>query len=1007
MFPSLKVTAWLILILYVIGMFPTVQAQTAPPTLYVAFIWHQHQPVYYKDPATNIYERPWVRLHAAKNYLDMVTTLADFPELHATFNLTPSLMLQLEDFLNGAKDQYWVKAEIPADSLADDDKRFLLQRFFDINPRIIARFPRYQELSDLRGTGSPEEIEAAIASWTAQDFLDLQVLFNLAWTDPDWLALAPLKTLVEKGRDFSEADKPIIFEEHLRLISEVIPTHARFQESGQIEVTTTPFAHPILPLLVDSNVAAVALPEADLPPQFVFGKDGVAQVQLAVQMYEARFGRAPRGMWPAEGSVSEDMLQMLANAGIQWIATDEAVLAHSLPEIGDFTRNSADTVQQSDSLYRPYTVTGGRGGEVSILFRDHLISDKLGFTYSGITGQQAADDLILRLGNIQTQLAEEGATDPNLVTILLDGENPWEYYENDGKDFLRALYQQLSESESIQTVTPSEYLERFGQPDHAIDQLWPGSWITPDYSTWIGEEEENLGWAYLLQMRQDVDRALPKLDPQIAEEVMRLVYIAEGSDWFWWYGSDQNSGVDENFDLQFRRTLQRIYELMGQDIPSYVFVPIISQRPQVADREGVGLITPTIEGVVNDAEWDSAAYYTLTDEFTGLYTGMDADALYLRLEAIEGFDWTASPIEIYLRTPDPDEANAFARNTSSALLGFGARRLVEITTDASGQSSASLLIADGQEGWLPLDPAVTISEVVIVENQLEIALPLAQIAPSARSSDRLSLRVATSNQLIPANGPIVMVVPEQPIGNVVLSIADPAEDDNGTGSYTYPLDVVFKPGAYDATQFVVGYDDENVIFQITLRGKLVNDWNSPNGMGILSLDVYIDADGPTNGRRLLLPGRNVALTSDYAWDYAIFAEGWESAIYEPIEGGIGILTNTEFEIATNPTAQQVTIRVPRGLVSGNPAEWDYLVTLASQDGFPSTGVLRIRDVLPVGERWKIGGGIQATNTPRVLDVILPSDVNQAEVLSQFAPSQANVDELTPDDFAQVPMLQVE
>lgn len=1005
----------LLLLTLAVGVLPSAtpsQAQ-AQPTLYVAFVWHQHQPVYYKDPETNVYERPWVRVHAAKNYLDMVTTLADFPEIRATFNLTPSLMLQLEDFLNGAKDQYWVKAEIPADELSEADQRFLLQRFFDINPRIIARFPRYQELAALRGDGSPEAIEQSLATWQARDYRDLQVLFNLAWTDPDWLAQEPLLSLVQRGSDFSEWDKALIFQEHLRLIGEVIPTHAAFQEAGQIEVTTTPFAHPILPLLVDSNIAAVAMPEADLPPQFVFGKDGVGQVQLAVQMYEERFGRAPRGMWPAEGSVSQDMLQMLFNAGIQWIATDEAVLANSLLDFEDFTRNSADTVQQADSLYRPYTVTGGRGGEVSILFRDHLISDKLGFTYSGVTGQEAADDLMGRLTNIQAQLAAEGATGPNLVTILLDGENPWEYYENDGKDFLLPLYQQLSDSETIQTITPSDFIAQFGQPERQIEALWPGSWITPDYSTWIGEEEENLAWTYLLRMRQDVERALDDLDAATQAEVIRLVYIAEGSDWFWWYGSDQNSGVDENFDLQFRRTLERIYRLIGQEPPSYVYVPIIALRPQATDREPQMMSAVTVDGQIGPEEWETAGYYALPEGLTGLYFGTDAQQLYIRLSAPEGFDWSAQPLELYLRTPDADEANAFPRDGTPTVLGFGARRMVEIRVDEAGQTSATLLIADGQEGWAAPSEAVTLDQIALAGNELELALPLAAISPAARSSDRLNLRLgvvgAEQTALLPANGSILAIVPEQPIENVVLEVQDPSEDDYGPGGYAYPLDVVFKPGAYDATQLVVGYDAENVVFQITLRGRLVNDWNSPNGMGILSLDVYVDTDGAASGQRLLLPGRNLALTPDHAWDYAILAEGWESAIYEPIEGGIGILTNTAFEVSTNPTAQRVTIRVPRSLMEGDPATWAYLVTIASQEGFPSTGVLRIRDVLPQAERWKLGGGLDASNATRVLDVILPAEVSpgQAELLSQFTPSQADVDDLSPDDFAKLPMLTVE
>ncbi|MBN2472917.1 MAG: glycoside hydrolase, partial [Anaerolineae bacterium] len=526
--------------------------QGAENVLHVALIWHQHQPVYYQDSDTGVYSRPWVRVHATKDYLDMATTVAQYPDVHVTFNYTPSLIRQLDDLVAGAKDAYQVAAEVPAETLTDAQKRYLLERFFDTNRRVISRFPRYQQLLEMRDAAG---VNAALESWKVQDFRDLQVLFNLAWTDPDWLGQEPLAGLVAKGADFTEDDKAVIFAEHRRIVGEVLPYHAELQQTGQIELTMTPFAHPILPLLVDSSVAAVAMPEAELPERFVFGQDAVAQIALGVELYEEHFGTAPRGMWPAEGSVSPQIVQMVANAGIRWIATDEEVLARSLPDVEDFTRDSYDTVRQADALYRPYTVTGGRGGQVAILFRDKVISDKLGFEYSGMSGEAAAADLMQRLNNIQAALRASGAEGPHLVTILLDGENAWEHYENDGKPFLNAMYRSLSAAENIRTVTPSEYLAIAGEL-RQIDNLWPGSWITPDFSTWIGEEEENLAWAYLLEARNALQEADPRLSADVKAQAYEAMYIAEGSDWFWFYGADQDSGQDWAFDEQFRGHLQ-------------------------------------------------------------------------------------------------------------------------------------------------------------------------------------------------------------------------------------------------------------------------------------------------------------------------------------------------------------------------------------------------------------------------------------------------------------------
>ncbi|MFN2291513.1 MAG: glycoside hydrolase family 57 protein, partial [Anaerolineae bacterium] len=445
--------------------------------LYLAIIWHQHQPVYFKDPETGVYAKPWVRVHAAKDYVDMAAMVEQYPGIHVTFNLTPSLLRQIEDLAAGARDLYWLMTEIPADQLSDEDKAFLRDRFFDTNPKVIARFPRYQELADDR-----ENSEA----WEPQTWRDLQVLFNLAWTDPDWLAGDPLQSLVLQGRDFSEEDKALVLEAHQRLTEEVIPIHRRLQEAGQIEVTMTPYAHPILPLLIDTSLARVALPKVDLPTRFSFPRDAVEQVERGVALYRDLFGRDPRGMWPAEGAVAQEMVGIAGRNGMAWMASDEGVLAKSLDMAG-FSRDSTETVQEADVLYRPYYVTDLNSPPVAIVFRDRVISDKVGFTYSGMPGEQAAADFLQRLHLIQDRLDTAGAEGPHLVSVILDGENAWEHYDNDGKAFLHGLYQGLSDDPEIKTVTPTEFLGLAPeQPE--IETLWAGSWISHDFSTWIGEE---------------------------------------------------------------------------------------------------------------------------------------------------------------------------------------------------------------------------------------------------------------------------------------------------------------------------------------------------------------------------------------------------------------------------------------------------------------------------------------------------------------------------------------
>ena len=551
-----------------------------PNGFYLNLMWHQHQPLYPKD-AAGVVTRPWVRVHATKDYHDMAALVEEFPGVKATFNLTPVLLLQLEELASGTKDIYWVLSEVPAEELDAEQQDYILERFFDANPGIIGRFPRYEELRAQRLAGG---------EFSAQDFRDLQVLFNLAWTDPSFLAQEPLAGLVAKGHDFVEEDKAILFAEHLRIISEVIPLHARLWEQGNIEVTTTPLAHPILPLIADGALASVGDPAAILPAnRFSEVLDAQDQVRLGLDEAERLLGTRPQGMWPGEGAVAQYVIPIFSGNGVSWVATGEDVLAPSLG-IGSFTRDENDTVIDADLLYRPWLGVPRRNEPVAMFFRDRVISDLVGFQYSGTPAAEAAADFVGRLQAIKDRLDEQGATAPHLVSVILDGENAWEHYPNDGIDFLRALYGALSEADFVQTITPSEYLAAFGDTVEALDEVWPGAWFSSNYATWIGEEEEAAAWDYLWEARDDLHRA--ERSGAVSAEALAAAYekmlFAEGSDWFWWYGDDQTSGNDDYFDTAFRELIGQMYDALGQERPPYVSVPIIprmSSSPVAASRE--------------------------------------------------------------------------------------------------------------------------------------------------------------------------------------------------------------------------------------------------------------------------------------------------------------------------------------------------------------------------------------------------------------------------------------
>ncbi len=374
------------------------EAALDPDGFYVNLIWHQHQPLYPKDE-NGIVTRPWVRVHATKDYYDMAAMVADYDGLRVTFNLTPVLLLQLEDIVNGARDAYWVATEIPADELTPEDREFILSRFFDINPRIIDRFARYSELRDLRDAG---------AAYTTEDWRDLQVLWNLGWTDPRFLAQPPLDALVAKGRGFTEDDKAVLLGEHLRIVEQVVDIHTELWEAGTIEVATTPLAHPILPLVADTDQALAGDPSAIMPSnRFREINDAVDQVVRGLDTAERILGTRPSGMWPGEGAVSQLVTPIWANQGVTWVATGEHVLGETLG-IGSFTRDASGTVEQSDVLYRPYAAQHSRQPQLPMFFRDVELADRIGFEYSGSAADAAVEDFMGRLEDIRGQMDATG-----------------------------------------------------------------------------------------------------------------------------------------------------------------------------------------------------------------------------------------------------------------------------------------------------------------------------------------------------------------------------------------------------------------------------------------------------------------------------------------------------------------------------------------------------------------------------------------------------------------------
>ncbi|NEP58855.1 MAG: glycoside hydrolase [Symploca sp. SIO2G7] len=615
--------------------------------LYVAFIWHQHQPLYKcRDRASagnEQYLLPWVRLHGTKDYLDLVLLLERYPKLHQTVNLVPSLILQLEDYIAGtALDPYLALTLTPTEQLNTQQKQFIIEHFFDANHHtLIDPHPRYR---DLYGMRQDKGRTWCLENWTLQDYGDLLAWHNLAWIDPLFWDDPDIQKWLQQGQNFSLEDRQHIFSKQKEILSRIIPQHRKMQDAGQLEVTTTPYTHPILPLLADTNAGRVAIPEMTLPEQrFQWEEDIPRHLQKAWNLYQDRFGRPPRGLWPSEQSVSPQILPYITKAGFNWVCSDEAVLGWTLRHF--FHRDEAGNVSEPEMLYRPYRLETPYG-DLAIVFRDHRLSDLIGFTYGAMEPEQGAADLVEHLEAIshcwkhrQSQV-DTSPEQPWLVTIALDGENCWEHYPQDGLPFLESLYQALSDNPEIQLVTVSEFIEQFPPIETLPEsQLHSGSWVDASFTTWIGDPAKNRAWDLLTEARQML-ASHPEATEANNPAVWEALYAAEGSDWFWWFGEGHSSNQDAIFDELFREHLSGIYQALHEPIPEILKQPVeihefrSEQLPQ-------SFIHPFIDGIGNEQDWDHAGRIEVggargtmhrSSAVQRLWYGVDHLNFYLRLD---------------------------------------------------------------------------------------------------------------------------------------------------------------------------------------------------------------------------------------------------------------------------------------------------------------------------------------------------------------------------------------
>lgn len=621
--------------------------------LYITFLWHMHQP-YYKDPSKGEYVLPWTYLHAVKDYYDMAAIVDGAPGARVVFNLVPSLLEQLEDYATGAAaDPFLVRGKMAPADMTDEDRRFVLENFFSANrQRMIEPHRRYRELLFMAGDGAAGKSDERMRNFRDQDFLDLQVWFFLAWTGEAARRRHPeLQELVAKGKNFTAADKALLFATQREIVAGIIPLYRRLHEEGKAELAVSPYFHPILPLLCDMTSAHAAMPRVVLPAtRFRHPEDARSQVAGGIACFERMFGFAPVGMWPSEGAVSDEALAIIAECGLTWAASDEGVLVRSI---------AGGLGPGREALYQPYSFRSA-GRELRLFFRDHALSDLIGFTYSQWDPARAVKDFIARLRDIRAH-----APASRVVPVILDGENAWEYYADNGYDFLRLLYAGIAEAPGLETATFSDVLAKV-PARQALPHVHPGSWINANYGVWIGHPEENLGWDLLDKAREAAMRCSPSVAELLAggggigegddtaRQICRSLYAAEGSDWFWWYGDDHFSPHSDRFDLLFRRHLMNVYRLLGEDVPHELYEPIKKKTPAGLVREPAALITPVVNGLVSDYfEWLAAGLYDLTRQSSAMHAsesllhsffyGFDRKALFFRIDGATSLDKALAP----------------------------------------------------------------------------------------------------------------------------------------------------------------------------------------------------------------------------------------------------------------------------------------------------------------------------------------------------------------------------
>lgn len=695
------------------------------PGVDLVFVWHHHQPDY-RRPSDGRALLPWVRLHATKDYLDMALHLQRHAGVKSTFNFAPSLLDQLEHARNGGADALFDLLQRSPSSLSPEERAELQSRSRMAPRWARERWPQYQSLCEkLRAPAVASEAE----------LLRINCFFLLAWLDP-LLMDEPAAAAAEKAAiagHAGPAEREALLALHAEILHRVLPAYRELAARGQIEITCSPAFHPILPLLVDVKTARRARPDQPSPAEdFQAPEDAAWQIARGLEIATEAFGAKPRGMWPSEGSVSPEAAALLAGAGVRWVATDEMVLWRSLGE----------SSPRRERLYQPWSFATPKG-DLAFFFRDHELSDRIGFVYSTWAAKDAAGDFVHRLRQIGERYAEAGLPGRPVVSVVLDGENCWEHYAEDGMPFLSALYEALEAAPDVHTCTPSEVLDR-GERPAELPALHSGSWIDADFHIWAGHPEKNRAWDLLARTRNALVASGATRESHPGAWLS--LSAAEGSDWFWWFGEDHYTADKALFDSLFRAHLQGVHEKAGLPVPGWLSLPVSGGSAKSGDQHTAptAYVRPVLDGRLSRYyEWHGAGLWKFgtgggsmhrvtAPVASALHYGFDEQFLYLRLD-FAGDVLPGADASIVIEVLAPVAARL---------------RLVGLAPGAA---------ALGREDGEPLPGATA-----VLDDVLEVALPLAAFGGEPGQTLELMLHVERGTQRLeslPTGEPLRFTLP--------------------------------------------------------------------------------------------------------------------------------------------------------------------------------------------------------------------------------------------------------